>query len=136
MKGGETMLNTREELTVEQLQAISLLVTKPLTGDTFEFIAEKLGVSTHTLWSWRKKNSFNRELRKQSRAIMESHISESYSELIKIINNPNTHDRDKLNAIQLLAKLSGEYEDKHTVELKGPNMTDLMRKLEDKGESG
>jgi len=127
------MRETREQLTVEQIQAISLLVTKPLTGDTFEAIAEKLGVSTHTLWSWRKKNSFNRELRKQSRAIMESHISESYSELIKIINSPKIHTRDKLNAIQLLAKLSGEYEDKHTVEIKGPSMNDLMLKLEDKG---
>ena len=111
------MRKERLELTAEQLQAISLLVTKPLTGDTFEAIAEKVGVSVYTLWEWRKKNIFNAELRKQSRAVMESHISESYSELIKIINNPKTHDRDKLNAIQLLSKLSGELGDSHKVEV-------------------
>ena len=49
------MRKERLELTAEQLQAISLLVTKPLTGDTFEAIAEKVGVSVYTLWEWRKR---------------------------------------------------------------------------------
>lgn len=121
----------RLELTPEQLRAISLLVTKPLTGDTFEAIAGKVGVSVYTLWEWRKKNIFNAELRKQSRAVMESHISESYSELIKIINNPKTHDRDKLNAIQLLSKLSGELGERHTVEVSTtPSMAELMSRLD------
>lgn len=125
------MRKERTELTPEQLQAISLLVTKPLTGDTFEAIADKVGVSVYTLWEWRKKNIFNAELRKQSRAVMESHISESYSELIKIINNPKTHDRDKLNAIQLLSKLSGELGDSHKVEVStAPSMADLMSRLD------
>lgn len=125
------MRKERLELTAEQLQAISLLVTKPLTGDTFEAIAEKVGVSVYTLWEWRKKNIFNAELRKQSRAVMESHISESYSELIKIINNPKTHDRDKLNAIQLLSKLSGELGERHTVEVNpSPSMAELMSRLD------
>lgn len=125
------MRKERLELTAEQLQAISLLVTKPLTGDTFQEIADKVGVSTYTLWEWRKKNIFNAELRKQSRAVMESHISESYSELIKIINNPKTHDRDKLNAIQLLSKLSGELGERHTVEVNpSPSMAELMSRLD------
>lgn len=125
-------INAREKLTAQQYKAIELLISRHVTKDTYEQIAEKVGVSYRTLFEWRKHNGlFNQELQEQSRALLKSHVTEAYSELTKIITSSKSHDRDKINAIQLLSKLSGELEQSHTVRVEPVSMDELMKKLDD-----
>src|SRR5690625_7261639 len=53
----------RRRLDERQLNAIVELA-KP-DRDTYEEIAEKVGVSTVTLWKWRQDDLFNEELKRQ-----------------------------------------------------------------------
>lgn len=54
---------SRRRLDERQLNAIVELA-KP-DRDTYEEIAEKIGVSTVTLWKWRQDDLFNEELKRQ-----------------------------------------------------------------------
>jgi|SRR5690625_69782 len=54
---------SRRRLDERQLNAIVELA-KP-NRDTYENIAEKIGVSTVTLWKWRNDDAFNEELKRQ-----------------------------------------------------------------------
>lgn len=54
-----------KRLNEKQYAAIQYLAQPKRAGMTYEQIAEAVGVSDVTLWTWRKDDTFNDELKKQ-----------------------------------------------------------------------
>lgn len=101
----------REELTSKQIQCISELVMKDITGKTNEQIAEDLGINIATLYRWRKSKQFNERLTAEAEELQKSYLSDTYCQLRNIINNPKTAPAHKIKAIELMLKNQGRLKD-------------------------
>ncbi len=97
----------REELTSKQIQCISELVMKDVTGKTNEEIAESLGINLGTLYRWRKNKMFNERLSQEAEELQRSYLADTYVELRKIINSSKSSPAHKIKAIEIMLKNQG-----------------------------
>lgn len=101
----------REELTTKQIQCISELIMKDITGKTNEQIAEEIGINLATLYRWRKNKLFNERLTAEAEELQKSYLADTYCQLRKIINNPKSAPAHKIKAIELFLKNQGRLKD-------------------------
>ena len=101
----------REELTPKQLQCISELIMKDVTGKTNEQIATELGINLATLYRWKRNKMFNDRLVAEAEEFNRSFLADTYNQLRGIINNPKTSTNHKIKAIELMLKNQGRLKD-------------------------
>lgn len=101
----------REELTPKQLQCISELIMKDVTGKTNEQIAAELGINLATLYRWKRNKMFNDRLVAEAEEFNRSFLADTYNQLRGIINNPKTSTNHKIKAIELMLKNQGRLKD-------------------------
>ncbi len=101
----------REELTPKQLQCISELIMKDVTGKTNEQIAAELGINLATLYRWKRNKMFNDKLVAEAEEFNRSFLADTYNQLRGIINNPKTSTNHKIKAIELMLKNQGRLKD-------------------------
>ena len=101
----------REELTPKQLQCISELIMKDVTGKTNEQIAAELGINLATLYRWKRNKMFNDRLVAEAEEFNRSFLADTYNQLRGIINNPKTYTNHKIKAIELMLKNQGRLKD-------------------------
>lgn len=101
----------REELTPKQLQCISELIMKDVTGKTNEQIANELEINLATLYRWKKNKLFNDRLVAEAEEFNRSFLADTYTQLRGIINNPKTSTNHKIKAIELMLKNQGRLKD-------------------------
>lgn len=120
-------------LTMQQEEAIALILHRDVNGLTYNEIADTVGVNISTLWRWRQSKKFNDVLLEQSEEIQRNFLNEAYNSLRQMLVDPKTKSHNKLKAIELVMKNQGRLKDvsenKHEVD--APNMNDLMKRLED-----
>ena len=112
-------------------KAIGMLVSKDVTGQTNQDIADELGVDIKTLWQWRQKPEFIDELNEKAEEIQRGIISDAYQSLRTIINSPNSKDSNKINAIKLVLQQQGKLTDRQEITHKTdePDITDMLSRL-------
>lgn len=98
-----------KDLTVLQLKAITFLVAKDIYNMTDKDIANKIGVSTVTLYNWKRIPEFNKELQKQARELNKATLADVYSYIRKTLNNPKATDTTKVKIAELVMKGQGEF---------------------------
>ena len=101
----------REELTPKQIQCISELIMKDVTGKTNEQIAAELGINLATLYRWKRNKMFNDKLVAEAEEFNRSFLADTYTQLRGIINNPKTSTNHKIKAIELMLKNQGRLKD-------------------------
>lgn len=101
----------REELTPKQIQCISELIMKDVTGKTNEQIAAELGINLATLYRWKRNKMFNDRLVSEAEEFNRSFLADTYTQLRGIINNPKTSTNHKIKAIELMLKNQGRLKD-------------------------
>lgn len=101
----------REELTPKQLQCISELIMKDVTGKTNEQIAAELSINLATLYRWKRNKMFNDRLVAEAEEFNRSFLADTYNQLRGIINNPKTSTNHKIKAIELMLKNQGRLKD-------------------------
>lgn len=101
----------REELTPKQIQCISELIMKDVTGKTNEQIANELEINLATLYRWKKNKLFNDRLVAEAEEFNRSFLADTYTQLRGIINNPKTSTNHKIKAIELMLKNQGRLKD-------------------------
>lgn len=101
----------REELTPKQIQCISELIMKDVTGKTNEQIAAELGINLATLYRWKRNKMFNDRLVSEAEEFNRSFLADTYNQLRGIINNPKTSTNHKIKAIELMLKNQGRLKD-------------------------
>ena len=101
----------REELTPKQLQCISELIMKDVTGKTNEQIAAELEINLATLYRWKRNKMFNDRLVAEAEEFNRSFLADTYNQLRGIINNPKTSTNHKIKAIELMLKNQGRLKD-------------------------
>ena len=101
----------REELTPKQIQCISELIMKDVTGKTNEQIAAELGINLATLYRWKRNKMFNDKLVAEAEEFNRSFLADTYNQLRGIINNPKTSTNHKIKAIELMLKNQGRLKD-------------------------
>ena len=108
----------RRRLDERQLNAIVELA-KP-DRDTYEEIAEKVGVSTVTLWKWRQDDLFNEELKRQVLRGSVAYLPDVFASIPK-------HIIEEGNAAMLRTYLQslGMLTEKVEVDNKGDRDTDM-----------
>lgn len=120
-------------LTLQQEEAIALIVHRDVNQLSFQEIADKVGVDKSTLYRWRQKKEFNDVLLEQSEEVQRNFLTEAYNSLRHMLSDPNTKEHTRLKAIELVLKNQGRLkevnETKHEVEQN--SMEELMRRLED-----
>lgn len=120
-------------LTMQQEEAIALILHRDVNGMSYNDIADTVGVNPSTLWRWRQNKKFNDVLLEQSEEIQRNFLNEAYNSLRQMLVDPKTKSHNKLKAIELVMKNQGRLKDvsenKHEVD--APNMNDLMKRLED-----
>ena len=109
---------SRRRLDERQLNAIVELA-KP-DRDTYEEIAEKVGVSTVTLWKWRQDDLFNEELKRQVLRGSVAYLPDVFASIPK-------HIIEEGNAAMLRTYLQslGMLTEKVEVDNKGDRDTDM-----------
>lgn len=129
-KGGD-MKKSRKLLKPEQYKAIALMIYKDVNGLTNEQIAKEVGVNPSTLYEWKKKDSFNSELIKQSEEVQRSFLSDTYTQLRMIINSNKVQAGNKLKAIELVLKNQGRLKDVQEVTqtTEDRSITELIKEL-------
>lgn len=124
------------KLTLPQQKAAFLLVENDLRdgGDkkTFEQIAEEVGVTSKTLWEWRKKNRNFIEYKNEiADDFLAEYRSGVYGQLMKLINS----SQPSVKAISLYLQRYGLLTQKtqiETVDSSGSRSNeDLAKELED-----
>lgn len=120
-------------LTLQQEEAIALLLHRDVNGMTYEDIAKTVGINKATLWRWRQSKEFNNVMLEQSEEIQRNFLNEAYTSLRQMLVDPKTKSHNKLKAIELVMKNQGRLKDvsenKHEVDT--PNMDDLIKRIED-----
>ena len=81
----------------------------PLTGLTYQDIADKHRVSRSSIWRWKATQEFNTEVGKYLAEIQKSQLSDAVAQLNKILLTGK--DKDKLKAIELIYKNQGQLKD-------------------------
>lgn len=124
------------KLTLPQQKAAFLLVENDLRdgGDkkTFEQIAEEVGVTSKTLWEWRKKNRNFIEYKNEiADDFLAEYRSGVYGQLMKLINS----SQPSVKAISLYLQRYGLLTQKTQIETVDSNGSrsneDLAKELED-----
>lgn len=118
-------------LSVQQKKAIAMLVNQDVTGQSKQDIADELGINISTLWDWRRKPKFIKELNKQAERIQEGIINDAYSQIRQLISNPNTSDANKIQALKLALQNQGKLVDKQeqTIKKEEPEFDKMMEEL-------
>lgn len=99
--------SSKQQLSMKQHKAISLLLLKDVKELNYQQIAEKVGISERTLARWRKRKDFTDELTKQAEQFHKTFIVETYMELRRLIFSPDVADGHRLKAIELMLKNQG-----------------------------
>lgn len=122
----------RKVLKPEQYKAIALMIYKDVNGLTNEDIAKEIGVNASTIYEWKKKDYFNRELIRQAEEVQKSFLADTYTQLRMIINNNNVKSATKLKAIELLLKNQGRLKDVQEVTqvTEDKNLDELLSELD------
>ena len=120
-------------LTLQQEQAIALLLHRDVNKLSYDDVAKTVGVNPSTLWRWRQSKAFNDVLLEQSEEIQRNFLNEAYTSLRHLLTDPKTKSHNKLKAIELVMKNQGRLKDvsenKHEVD--APNMSDLLKRMDD-----
>ena len=120
-----------EELTPQQLKAVALIVARDVNGMTYHQIADEVGVSNTTLTNWRHKPAFRHVLNAKAQEVADTYLTQAYKAVSDVLSNPNSHDRDKLKATEIVLRNQGKYNNKHEVEVNtGSSMAELLARLD------
>lgn len=120
-----------DELTPQQIKAVSKIVAMDVTGDTYQDVADSIGINITTLYNWRKKNAFRKELNKQAQAIADSYLTEAFKTVNEIMNDPKAQKRDRLEASKIILRNQGADKQNHSLEIETePSMGDLLNRLD------
>lgn len=125
-------MGKRKQLDARQLKAIALLVSQDVNGLTKEQIAEQVGVSVVTLWTWRKDRTFNDELVKQAEEMQRTFLADTYNSLRYIISSNKVKDTTKLKAIELMLRNQGRLKDvqEQQVTIEERSVEDMLSQLD------
>jgi transcriptional regulator with XRE-family HTH domain len=102
-------------LSVQQKQAANHLINRDLNGMSLQEVADDVGVSYRQLLRWRQDPEFIEYQNELSELIMTEFITESYSELRKLMRG--SKDSLKLKAIELILKNRGKLKDTSDVKV-------------------
>lgn len=120
-----------KDLTVLQLKAITFLVAKDVYRLTDAQIAEQIGISTVTLYNWKRLPEFNEELQKQAKELNKATLADVYSYIRKTLNNPKATDTTKVKLAELVMKSQGEFKNQqidHSVSVNSEKSLDELFK--------
>ncbi|MDA1610690.1 phBC6A51 family helix-turn-helix protein [Bacillus cereus] len=109
----------RQEITEEQAQAAVKLVENSFSGrdrKTLEEIAEELGVSRTTLWTWGNDVNFIRYKEALADQLLRDNIDLANGQLLALIRGDFTANKTpSIKALELFYKLSGKLVDKKEI---------------------
>lgn len=109
----------RQEITEEQAQAAVKLVENSFAGrerKTLEEIAEELGVSRTTLWTWSKDVNFIRYKEALADQLLRDNIDLANGQLLALIRGDFTANKTpSIKALELFYKLSGKLVEKKEI---------------------
>ena len=102
-------------LSIQQKKAANLLVNRDINKLTVKEIAQECEISYSQLLAWRQQDEFISYMDALSEKIMQEFLSESYSELRKLMRSSN--DNLKLKTIELVLKNRGKLRDQSDVKV-------------------
>ncbi|MDA2267072.1 phBC6A51 family helix-turn-helix protein [Bacillus cereus] len=109
----------RQEITEEQAQAAVKLVENSFAGrgrKTLEEIAEELGVSRTTLWTWSNDVNFIRYKEALADQLLRDNIDLANGQLLALIRGDFTANKTpSIKALELFYKLSGKLAEKKEI---------------------
>ncbi|WP_306692418.1 phBC6A51 family helix-turn-helix protein [Bacillus cereus] len=109
----------RQEITEEQAQAAVKLVENSFAGKerkTLEEIAEELGVSRTTLWTWSNDVNFTRYKEALADQLLRDNIDLANGQLLALIRGDFTANKTpSIKALELFYKLSGKLVEKKEI---------------------
>ncbi len=109
----------RQEITEEQAQAAVKLVENSFAGrerKTLEEIAEELGISRTTLWTWSNDVNFIRYKEALADQLLRDNIDLANGQLLALIRGDFTANKTpSIKALELFYKLSGKLVDKKEI---------------------
>ncbi|MEH7456545.1 phBC6A51 family helix-turn-helix protein [Bacillus sp. JJ1127] len=109
----------KQELTDEQLHAATKLVENSFSGrgrKTLEEIAEELGISRTTLWTWSNDVNFIRYKEALSDQLLRDNIDLANGQLLALIRGDFTNNgTPAIKALELYYKLSGKLVEKKEI---------------------
>ncbi|MGZ9682986.1 phBC6A51 family helix-turn-helix protein [Bacillus cereus] len=112
----------RQEITEEQAQAAVKLVENSFAGrgrKTLEEIAEELGVSRTTLWTWSNDVNFIRYKEALADQLLRDNIDLANGQLLALIRGDFTANKTpSIKALELFYKLSGKLAEKKEITTK------------------
>ncbi|MGK0531469.1 phBC6A51 family helix-turn-helix protein [Bacillus sp. 'calajunan'] len=109
----------RQEITEEQAQAAVKLVENSFSGrerKTLEEIAEELGISRTTLWTWSNDVNFIRYKESLADQLLRDSIDLANGQLLALIRGDFTANKTpSIKALELFYKLSGKLVEKKEI---------------------
>lgn len=109
----------RQEITDEQAHAAVKLVENSFAGrnrKTLEEIAEELGVSRTTLWTWSNDVSFNKYKEGLADQLLRDNVDLANGQLLALIKGEYTNNgTPSIKALELFYKLSGKLVEKKEI---------------------
>lgn len=109
----------RQEITEEQAQAAVKLVENSFAGrerKTLEEIAEEIGISRTTLWTWSNDVNFIRYKEALADQLLRDNIDLANGQLLALIRGDFTANKTpSIKALELFYKLSGKLVDKKEI---------------------
>ncbi|MEH7457949.1 phBC6A51 family helix-turn-helix protein [Bacillus sp. JJ1127] len=136
--------NLRQNITEEQAQAAVKLVENSFAGrgrKTLEEIAEELGISRTTLWTWSQDVNFNRYKEALADQLLRGQIDLANGQLLALIRGDFTNNSTpSVKALHLFYQLQGKLVNKtevttHNDEKPKMSQSDIERKLAELGEN-
>ncbi|MDZ5609278.1 phBC6A51 family helix-turn-helix protein [Bacillus pseudomycoides] len=133
----------RQEITEEQAQAAVKLVENSFAGrerKTLEEIAEEIGISRTTLWTWSNDVNFIRYKESLADQLLRDNIDLANGQLLALIRGDFTANKTpSIKALELFYKLSGKLVEKKeiTTNVDKPKVSqsDIERELAELGEN-
>lgn len=109
----------RQEITEEQAQAAVKLVENSFAGrerKTLEEIAEEIGISRTTLWTWSNDVNFIRYKEALADQLLRDNIDLANGQLLALIRGDFTANKTpSIKALELFYKLSGKLVEKKEI---------------------
>lgn len=100
----------KNQLTENQRRCAEILATNDVHKMTTEDIAEQLGVSTRTIYRWKRDPEFIRYKNQISDTVMEDFLSDAYVQLRALLTEGKS-EKTKLEAIKLVLQNRGKLKD-------------------------
>jgi len=121
----------KDKLRPIERKAIGMMVSKDVTGKTNQDIADDLGIDITTLWQWRQKEPFIKELNNQAEKIQQSIVNDAYAGLRSIMADSKAKDSNKIQAIKLILQQQGKMTERkeHTIKSDEPDISAMLDKL-------